>query len=74
MDASQIKLFQRVRLTCDPAQSSGQPGWTGTIMDYQSGDDHAQVEIDPRFAPQTFVGVALVNLEPIPRLSRSSTK
>ena len=63
MDSSTVKLFQRVRLTRDLEQSTGQQGWTGTIMDYQAGNDYAQVEIDPRFAPQTFLGVALTDLE-----------
>lgn len=63
MDSSTVQLFQRVRLTCDQDQSAGQQGWTGTIMDYQDGADHAQVEIDPRFARQTFLGVALTDLE-----------
>jgi hypothetical protein len=63
MDASTAQLFQRVRLTRDPAQSAGQQGWTGTIIDYQAGDEHAQVEIDGRFAPHTFLGVALADLE-----------
>lgn len=65
MEASTTQLFQRVRLTCDQKQSVGQQGWTGTIMDYREGDDHAQVEIDGRFAPQTFLGIALVDLEAI---------
>ena len=63
MDSSTVKLFQRVRLTRDQDQSAGQQGWTGTIMDYQDGANYAQVEIDPRFTPQTFLGVALADLE-----------
>ncbi len=63
MNSSTVQLFQRVRLARDLEQSSGQQGWTGTIMDYQAGSDYAQVEIDPRFAPQTFLGVALADLE-----------
>lgn len=63
MDSSTAQLFQRVRLTRNQDQSPGQLGWTGTIMDYQDGADHAQVEIDPRFAPQMFLGVALADLE-----------
>lgn len=65
MQASQVQLFQRVRLIRNPEQSAGQQGWTGTIMDYQPGADHAQVEIDARFASQTFLGVALADLEAI---------
>jgi hypothetical protein len=65
MDRANTQLFQRVRLTCDQANSAGQQGWTGTIMDYQEGDDHAQVEIDARYASQTFLGIALADLEPL---------
>lgn len=62
MEASQIELFQRVRITCDQANSGAQQGWTGTVMDYQAGNDHAQIEIDPRFASQTFLGIPLQDL------------
>jgi len=63
MEASQIKLFQRVRITRDQATSGAQQGWTGIVMDYQAGNDHAQIEIDQRFASQTFLGIALTDLE-----------
>lgn len=65
MDQSTFQLFQRVRLTRDQERSAGQQGWTGTIMDCQPGDDHAQVEIDARYAAQMVVGVALADLEAI---------